>query len=97
MNIWKQSLEEIAAGNPPKTEIDLLPGVPETIRVSSAACVMAVSEQTVLRMIEQGHIAVRNGRVPKTDLLRYIRTHTLADMPVLEEAGKSRIIPEKTG
>jgi hypothetical protein len=87
MNTFKQSLEEIAAlTNPLEEEMDLLPRVPAFLSPKEAAYILAVSFQTIERMLEQGDIKPdKDGDILKADLIGYIKTHTLADLPILEE------------
>jgi hypothetical protein len=87
MNTFKQSLEEIEIQTKPLEEdIDLLPGMPAFLSLKEAAYVLAVSQQTIERMLEQGDIKPNeDGDILKADLIDYMKTHTLADQPVLEE------------
>jgi hypothetical protein len=86
MNIFGQSLEEISAeARPLEEDIDILPGVPAALSLKDAAHVLAVSVQTVERMIGKGCLARDpSGGIPKTSLISYIKTHALADIPVLD-------------
>jgi hypothetical protein len=87
MNTFGQSVEEIAAQTKsPEEDLDLLPGVPAFLTLKEAAYILAVSAQTVERMLAQGDIKpTGEGDILKADLVDYISTHTLADLPVLEE------------
>jgi hypothetical protein len=68
-------------------DFDLLPGVPAFLSTAETAFVLAVSPQTVERMVERGNIARSGeGDILKADLIEYMLHHTLADLPVLEEA-----------
>ncbi|MDR0878969.1 MAG: helix-turn-helix domain-containing protein [Treponema sp.] len=54
--------------------------------MKEAAYIMAVSPQTIERMLDQGDIKPNeDGDILKADLIGYMKTHTLADQPVLEE------------
>jgi hypothetical protein len=94
MNIFGQSLEEISAEARPREEINLLPGIPDALSPKDAAHVLAVSMQTIERMIERGCLTKDpNGGIPKASLIRYIESHALADLPVLDNENS----PEITG
>jgi hypothetical protein len=67
-----------------ETPIDIFPGTPGCFSAATAAFIMGVSEQTVIRMIHKGDLKLENGNIQKKDLVNYIKTHTLADMPVLD-------------
>jgi hypothetical protein len=85
MNILGQSLEEIAAEKLTEIPIDIFPGTPNCFSAAVAAFIMGVSEQTVMRMIQRGDLKPdKNGNIQKDDLVNYVKTHTLADMPVLD-------------
>jgi hypothetical protein len=89
MNIFGLSLEEVQAEA--KTlegavDIDLLPGIPAILSLSDAAHVLAVSVQTIERIVERGGLIPDiNGDIPKAVLIGYIKSHALADIPVLED------------
>jgi hypothetical protein len=87
MNIFGLSLEEIQAeAKPLEEDIDILPGIPAALSPEDVAHVLAVSVQTVGRMIERGDLtADSGGDIPRAGLIGYIKTHTLADRPVLED------------
>jgi hypothetical protein len=87
MNIFRQSLEEIQANaGPDEAYIDLLPGLPSFLTKKEAACICFVSDQTIDRMVERGiFILNEDSLLRKSDLINYISTHTLADVPTLEE------------
>jgi hypothetical protein len=87
MNTFRQSLDEIATQTKPlEAPLDLLPGVPAFVSPKEAAYILAVSPQTIERMLEQGAIKPdADGDILKADLIGYMTTHTLADQPVLEE------------
>ncbi|MDR2186365.1 MAG: hypothetical protein LBO80_11980 [Treponema sp.] len=81
MNILEQYPEE----KPAEASIDILPGVPDRLSAAAAAFVMAVSEQTVIRMIDRGDLLPdMDGTILKDDLVNYVRSHTLSDVPVLD-------------
>jgi hypothetical protein len=86
MNTFRQTLEEIAAlTKPPEEAPDLLPGVPAFLSPKEVAYILAVSPQTIGRMLAQGDIKPNEeGDILKADLIDYVETHTLADLPVLE-------------
>jgi hypothetical protein len=85
MNIFGKSLEKIAAEKPYEELIDVLPDVPCCFSITTAAFIMNVSEQTVARMIAGGNLKPdKSGNILKDDLVNYVRSHTLADMPVLD-------------
>ncbi|MDR2663673.1 MAG: helix-turn-helix domain-containing protein [Treponema sp.] len=84
MNIFGKSLEEIQADPLPEDRFDLLPGVPETISLKDTASIFGVSPQTVERMIAKGDLALTPSGILKSELVAYISTHTLADLPVMD-------------
>ena len=85
MNIFRKKLEELAAEKPADVSIDILPGVPDRLSVATAAFIMEVSEQTVMRMIQKGDLKQdESGSITKEGLVGYIQSHTLADVPVLD-------------
>jgi hypothetical protein len=93
MNIFGLSLEEIQAeAKPPEEGVDILPGIPAALSPGDAAHVLAVSVQTVARMVEGGGLAAGpDGKIPRAALIAYIETHALADLPVLEgETGPAK-------
>jgi excisionase family DNA binding protein len=62
----------------------MLPGVPEVLSITETACVLGISKQTVERMVQAGHLKQTPGdKVSKADLIQYISSHVLADLPVL--------------
>jgi hypothetical protein len=89
MNIFGLSLEEVQAEAKPlegAVDIDLLPGIPAILSLGDAAHVLAVSVQTIERMVERGGLIPDiNGDTPKVVLIGYIKSHALADMPVPED------------
>jgi hypothetical protein len=87
MNIFGLSLEEIQAEAKPLEEnIDILPGIPAVLSPENAAHILAVSPQTIGRMIDGGDLITDpNGNIPRVALTDYIETHALADIPVLED------------
>jgi Holliday junction resolvasome RuvABC ATP-dependent DNA helicase subunit len=63
---------------------DMLPGVPEAVSVANTAYILGVSKQTIERMIQSGILnKTPEGEVAKADLIQYISSHALADLPVL--------------
>lgn len=89
MNTFKQSLEEILEKPyQPDEDIDFLPGVPVFVTRLEVACILSVSVNTVDRMITKELLKPNeDGDILKSDLIDYIHSHTLADLPVLEEEG----------
>jgi hypothetical protein len=86
MNIFGLSLEEISSENPPREDLDILPGIPAALSPEDAAYILAVSIQTIERMLEGGDLPKdRSGDIPKAALVSYIKSHALADRPVLED------------
>jgi hypothetical protein len=84
MNTCCQSLEELFA-EARKEKIDLLPNVPPFLSRKEAAFVLHVSLQTVNRMIAGGGLKPNDeGDILKADIVDYLLSHTLADVPVLE-------------
>ena len=84
MNIFSQSPSEIFAGTR-KEEIDLLPSVPSFLSRKETAFVLHVSIQTIDRMIAKGDLNPNeDGDILKVDIIDYLYSHTLADVPVLE-------------
>lgn len=65
-------------------EIDLLPNCPALLTQQEAAAVCSVSVQTISRMVSAGTLPVNcDGEILKSDIIAYIKTHTLADIPLL--------------
>ncbi|MDR1903392.1 MAG: helix-turn-helix domain-containing protein [Treponema sp.] len=93
MNIFGLSLDDLSlAPNPPDPSIDILPGLPGVLSPDNTAHVLAVSLQTVERMIEKGDlIPDLDGNIRKSDLVAYIKSHTLADIPLLEAEPPDRV------
>ena len=84
MNISTQSLEEIFA-EARKEEIDLLPSIPPFLSRKETAFVLHVSIQTIDRMIAKGDLNPNDdGDILKADIIDYLYSHTLADVPALE-------------
>lgn len=85
MNIYKKSLEEIEAfPELMQVKIDLLPNCPPILSIKEAAFVCNVSEPTIQRMISGGLLPVNSDHeVLKKDLINYIKTHSLADIPLM--------------
>jgi hypothetical protein len=85
MNIFRQSLEDIRAETDPRRDdFDPLPGLPDFLSVEGTAYVLNVSKQTVERMIRAGDLRqTPEERVSKAEMIRYISSHALADLPVL--------------
>ena len=85
MNIYKKSLEEIEAfPELMQVEIDILPNCPPILSAKEAAFVCNVSEPTIQRMISGGLLPVNSDHeVLKKDLISYIKTHSLADIPLM--------------
>ena len=85
MNIYKKSLEEIEAfPELMQVKIDLLPNCPPILSPKEAAFVCNVSEPTIQRMISGGLLPVNSDHeVLKKDLINYINTHSLADIPLM--------------
>ena len=85
MNIYKKSLEEIEAfPELMQVKIDLLPNCPPILSTKEAAFVCNVSEPTIQRMISGGLLPVNSDHeVLKKDLINYIKTHSLADIPLM--------------
>lgn len=78
MNTLTPFLEE------PYPGIDLLIGSPSILTIKEAAAVCNVSVQTIQRMIEADILPVNcDGEIVKADLVAYIKSHTLADKPLL--------------
>jgi hypothetical protein len=89
MNIFGKKLEEIAAEKPADMSIDILPGIPDRFSLAAAAFILEISEQTVMRMIQKGDLKQdEGGNITKDDLVGYIQSHTLADVPVLDNQGE---------
>ncbi len=85
MNIYKKSLEEIEAfPELMQVKIDILPNCPPFLSPKEAAFVCNVSEPTIQRMISGGLLPVNSDHeVLKKDLINYINTHSLADIPLM--------------
>jgi len=84
MSTCNQSIEEIFT-EARKEGIDPLPSVPSFLSRKEAAFILHVSLQTVDRMIAKGDLNPdKDGDLNKADLVDYLLTHTLADVPVLE-------------
>ena len=85
MNIYKKSLEEIEAfPELMQVKIDILPNCPPILSPKEAAFVCNVSEPTIQRMISGGLLPVNSAHeVLKKDLINYIKTHSLADIPLM--------------
>ena len=85
MNIYKKSLEEIEAfPELMQVKIDILPNCPPILSPKEAAFVCNVSEPTIQRMILGGLLPVNSDHeVLKKDLINYIKTHSLADIPLM--------------
>ncbi|MGI0510547.1 helix-turn-helix domain-containing protein [Treponema denticola] len=85
MNIYKKSLEEIEAfPELMQVKIDILPNCPPILSPKEAAFVCNVSEPTIQRMISGGLLPVNSDHeVLKKDLINYIKTHSLADIPLM--------------
>ncbi|UTY24264.1 helix-turn-helix domain-containing protein [Treponema denticola] len=85
MNIYKKSLEEIEAfPELMQVKIDILPNCPPILSPKEAAFVCNVSEPTIQRMISGGLLPVNSDHeVLKKDLINYINTHSLADIPLM--------------
>lgn len=85
MNIYKKSLEEIEAfPELMQVKIDILPNCPSILSPKEAAFVCNVSEPTIQRMISGGLLPVNSDHeVLKKDLINYIKTHSLADIPLM--------------
>ena len=85
MNIYKKSLEEIEAfPELMQVKIDILPNCPPILSPKEAAFVCNVSEPTIQRMISGGLLPVNSDHeVLKKDLINYIKTHSLADIPFM--------------
>ncbi len=65
-------------------DIDLLPGCPLILGCKDVAFICGVSPQTIYRMIQDGTLPTNNsGEILKSDLIEYIKTHTLADKKLL--------------
>jgi Holliday junction resolvasome RuvABC ATP-dependent DNA helicase subunit len=62
----------------------MLPGIPKAVSVTNVAYILGVSKQTIERMIQSGILnKTPEGEVSKADLIQYISSHALADLPVL--------------
>lgn len=85
MNIYKKSLEELEAfPELTQVKIDLLPNCPPILSPKEAAFVCNVSEPTIQRMISGGILPVNpDSEILKKDLIHYIKTHSLADIPLI--------------
>lgn len=85
MNIYKKSLEEIEAfPELMQVKIDILPNCPPILSPKEAAFVCNVSEPTIQRMISGGLLPVNSDHeVLKKDLINYINSHSLADIPLM--------------
>ena len=84
MNTLNQSLEELFA-EARKEGIDLLPNVPPFPSRKETVFILYVSLQTINRMIDKGGLKPNeDGDILKADLVDYLLSHTLADVPVLE-------------
>ncbi|UTC96112.1 helix-turn-helix domain-containing protein [Treponema denticola] len=85
MNIYKKSLEEIEAfPELMQVKIDVLPNCPPILSPKEAAFVCNVSEPTIQRMISGGLLPVNSDHeILKKDLINYIKTHSLADIPLM--------------
>ncbi len=85
MNIYKKSLEEIEAfPELMQVKIDILPNCPPILSPKETAFVCNVSEPTIQRMISGGLLPVNSDHeVLKKDLINYIKTHSLADIPLM--------------
>ena len=85
MNIYKKSLEEIEAfPELMQVKIDILPNCPPILSPKEAAFVCNVSEPTIQRMISGELLPVNSDHeVLKKDLINYIKTHSLADIPLM--------------
>ena len=85
MNIYKKSLEEIEAfPELMQVKIDILPNCPPILSPKEAAFVCNVSEPTIQRMISGGLLPVNSDHeVLKKDLINYIKTPSLADIPLM--------------
>lgn len=68
----------------PEIEIDPLPNCPVIMTAAEVADICYVSVQTINRMIAKGDLPLNcDGDIRRSDLRKYIRTHTLADIPLL--------------
>ncbi len=64
--------------------IDLLPGCPSILTPKDVAFICGVSPQTIHRMVKSGDFTTNDdGDILKSDLIKYIKTHTLADKKLL--------------
>jgi len=67
-----------------QVKIDILPNCPPILSPKEAAFVCNVSEPTIQRMISGGLLPVNSDHeVLKKDLINYIKTHSLADIPLM--------------
>ncbi len=65
-------------------EIELLPRCPAILTVAEVSHICGVSIPTIQRLIAEKKLLTNcDGEVRKTDLIEYIKTHTLADRPVI--------------
>lgn len=65
-------------------DINLLPNCPVLLTLTEAAAVCNISVQTIERMVKNGDLIPNcDGEILRSDLLNYITTHTLADIPIL--------------
>ncbi len=81
--LQKQSLKNRLDNNY-YSGIDLLPNCPAILTQEEVACICSVSLPTIQRMVQAKILPVNcDGDILKQDLIEYIKTHTLADKPVI--------------
>ncbi|MEE3313081.1 MAG: hypothetical protein VZR56_02865 [Treponema sp.] len=73
-NIDEEEAEEWLSA---KNTIDFLPGIPENLTVKDAAGILAVSELTIIRMVEDHQIQLN-----KQSILDYINQNYLVNRPL---------------
>lgn len=81
----KEACLEFLKGN---YDFDLLPLIPDMMSLSTAACVLDISLETLEKLVSHGQLPVvetpgDTTKVRKTDLIKYIQTAFLCNEPLL--------------